>query len=181
MGHGEPDYDTQDEMEITTDAQLRALGHVVRHQVIGVLRERAATISQLAPQLGVLKGSLSHHLRVLEDAGLVRIVRIRTVRGGTERYYGLTARQFSLSEFRRAGAARSLLLRTAAQELDAAPDTLLSHTWLKRARLGPSSFDLFIRRLDALVDEFAAMGTRNDPQATLTIGIFQNGVPPETK
>ena len=40
------------------------------------------------------KGTVGHHLKVLERAGLVRVVRTRRVRAVTEKYYGRVARLF---------------------------------------------------------------------------------------
>ena len=42
------------------------------------------------------KGTVGHHLKVLEKAGLVRVVRTRKVRALTEKYYGRVARLFVL-------------------------------------------------------------------------------------
>ena len=42
------------------------------------------------------KGTVGHHLKVLETAGLVRVVRTRQVRALTEKYYGRVARLFEL-------------------------------------------------------------------------------------
>src|SRR6266508_912550 len=86
-----PDYDLQDYLEFHTPDQFKALGHPVRYRLLGLLLQRAATISQLAEALGELKGNISHHLKVLEQAGMVRLVGTRRVQGGTERYWGRTA------------------------------------------------------------------------------------------
>ena len=42
------------------------------------------------------KGTVGHHLKVLEKAGLIRVVRTRQVRALTEKYYGRVARLFEL-------------------------------------------------------------------------------------
>ena len=40
-----------------------------------LLRERAASTSELAVALEAPKGTVGHHLKVLESAGLIRVVR----------------------------------------------------------------------------------------------------------
>lgn len=49
-----------------------------------VLRQRPATLRQLAEAPGLAKGTVSYQLRVLREAGLVRLAGTRHVRGGTE-------------------------------------------------------------------------------------------------
>ena len=92
------DYDLAPTMRMTEPAQLKALGHALRTDVVGLLGERAATVSQLAEALDTPVGTVGHHVGVLEDAGLVRVVRTRQVRGITAKYYGRTAAVFLFDE-----------------------------------------------------------------------------------
>jgi len=79
--------------EMTVD-QARTIAEPTRNDVITLLAERPATISQLAEALGKPKGSVGHHVKVLEEAGLIRVVRTRQVRAITEKYYGRIARTY---------------------------------------------------------------------------------------
>ena len=88
------DYDAADTLVVSEPAQLRALGDEVRGRIIALLRERAASASELAGLLEMPKGTVGHHLKVLERAGLVHVVRTRRVRAVTEKYYGRVARLF---------------------------------------------------------------------------------------
>ena len=56
-------------------------------------RPRLST-TELAEKLGLPKGTVGHHLKVLEKAGLVHVVRTRQVRAVTEKFYGRVARLF---------------------------------------------------------------------------------------
>lgn len=76
--------------------QLRALADDARHRIVAILRDRAATTTELAEAVGLAKGTVAHHLKVLESAGLVKVVRTRRVRALTESYYGRVARLFVL-------------------------------------------------------------------------------------
>ena len=51
--------------------QLRALADELRGRIIGLLRERAWSTQQLARELEIPKGTIGHHLKVLERAGLI--------------------------------------------------------------------------------------------------------------
>ncbi|MEV0649549.1 helix-turn-helix domain-containing protein [Phytomonospora sp. NPDC050363] len=86
------------EQETTASAaQYKALAHPLRQRLLFTLDELdEATISQLAAQLGTLKGNVAHHLKVLEAAGLVVVSRTNTVRGGTERYFTRTTKQIHI-------------------------------------------------------------------------------------
>src|SRR6266567_1307564 len=89
-----PDYDLADRLALTTPSQVKALSHPLRTTILGLLHERAATVSELAVALERPKSTVAHHVKVLTDAGLLRVVRTRRVRAIEERFYGRTARMF---------------------------------------------------------------------------------------
>ena len=80
-------------MRVATPEQFKAMAHPLRQRLLFALIHQA-TISQLATAMGSQKGNIAHHLKVLTEAGMVRMVATRTVRGGTERYYQRTARRY---------------------------------------------------------------------------------------
>ena len=79
-----PDYESLDTMMVSEPAQLRALGDDIRTKIVALLRDRAASTTELAAKLGIPKGTAGHHVKVLERAGLVQVVRTRKVRAVTE-------------------------------------------------------------------------------------------------
>lgn len=89
-----PDYALADRLELTTADQVRAIGDELRTTLLGLLHERAATVTELATAVRRPKSTVAHHVGVLADAGLLRVVRTRRVRAIEERYYGRTARMF---------------------------------------------------------------------------------------
>jgi DNA-binding transcriptional ArsR family regulator len=70
---------------------VAALADELRVRILATTRERPASITELASHLGRPKGTVGYHLKVLERAGLVRVVRTRRVRAVTEKYYGWQA------------------------------------------------------------------------------------------
>src|SRR4051794_41792773 len=86
-----------DHLEVSSAAQFKALGHPLRHRLLFALGQEAATISQLATSLGTAKGNGAHHLGVLRDAGMVRIVETRQGRGGTGQYYRRAAKMSGIT------------------------------------------------------------------------------------
>jgi DNA-binding transcriptional ArsR family regulator len=75
------------ELVLRSPAQFRALGHPLRHRLFNLLRQRPATLAQLAAALGSTKGTVGYHVQLMVDAGVLRLAGTRRVRGGTERYY----------------------------------------------------------------------------------------------
>jgi DNA-binding transcriptional ArsR family regulator len=89
-----PDYDLVDRIVVTKPAELRALADPLRTTILDLLLERAATVTELAGAIGRPKSTVAYHVRVLVDAGMLRVVRTRRVRAIDERFYGRTARIF---------------------------------------------------------------------------------------
>jgi DNA-binding transcriptional ArsR family regulator len=94
----EPDYELDDVHVVTSDQELRAMFDPFRSILLQLLLERAATIRELAIATRRPKGTVAYHVRVLTAAGMVRVIRTRTIRGQQERFYGRTARLFSVGE-----------------------------------------------------------------------------------
>lgn len=90
--HHELDYEIEDVVVASTNAQLKAVADDTRMHILNLLMERAATVTQLAEALGKPKGTVGYHAKVLEDAGMIRVVRTNKVRAMTEKYYGRTGR-----------------------------------------------------------------------------------------
>src|SRR5437867_8316904 len=117
-----PDYDAEDVLIVREPEQFRAVGDDLRSKIVVLLREHARSTTELAETLGLPKGTVGHHVKVLEKAGLIRVVRTRQVRALTEKVYGRTARLFLFKssddadgeDVRNVAAAS---LRTAAEEM----------------------------------------------------------------
>ena len=66
-----PDYDAPDTLLVSDREQLRALGDDLRTKIIALVRDRARSIQELAHELELPKGTVGHHVKVLEHAGLI--------------------------------------------------------------------------------------------------------------
>lgn len=71
---------------------MKALADPLRSSLLDLVLERAATVKELAAAVGRPKSTVAHHVRVLVDAGLLRVVRIRRVKAIDEQWYGRTGR-----------------------------------------------------------------------------------------
>lgn len=158
VDHWDPtDYPAEDTLLIQDAEQLRALGGELRGRIISLLRERAWSTQQLARELDLPKGTVGHHLKVLERAGLIRVVHTRKVRAVTEMFYGRVARLFlfHIEDPEQARAAGASTLRDAAFQLErAVPEESM---WgLVLSRLTKKDADRFARRANRLLDDFRA-------------------------
>ena len=128
MNLPQPDYEADDILVVAETEQLRALADDVRLEIVALLRERAATTTELAGKIGLAKGTIAHHLKVLEAAALVKVVRTRQVRALTERFYGRVARLYVI------------------KSTDEKPQ--------ERVRLSPADAESFQRRVERLLRDF---------------------------
>ena len=160
-----PDYEAEDVLVVSDTEQFRALGDDLRTEIVVLLRDRAASTTELAEKLGLPKGTVGHHLKVLEKAGLVRVVRTRKVRAVTEKYFGRTARLFLFKsttdadgeDVRNVAAAS---LRRAAEELLPIGDDGRTTFAVVRARLNDADAKRLTRRLEKLIDDFRAANAK---------------------
>lgn len=73
---------------------IRVLGDPRRVKILRLLMTDPATLSQLGRIMGMHPAKIRHHLKQLEDVGLVEFVSSREVRGFIEKYYRATAQAY---------------------------------------------------------------------------------------
>src|SRR3954470_1513979 len=153
-----PDYEAADVLVVRRPEQLKALADDLRSRIVIHLREHARSTTELADRLGLPKGTVGHHLKVLESAGLIRVVRTRRVRAVTEKYYGRTARLFLYESTDAANAhdVRNIVaasLRVAADEILPLPPESDAPvcSGVCRVRLTGASARRFNKRLDKVL------------------------------
>ena len=166
------DYEAEDTLLVSEPPQLRAIADPLRTQLIQLLRDRARSTQELAAELGIPKGTVGHHLKVLEAAGLIRVVRTRKVRAVTEKFYGRTARLFlyQTEDAADGRAISAITLRQAANEVERAGHS--TGFGLVRARLTDKDFERFERRAQKLMDDFRAADTPGGKPRSLTTGLW---------
>jgi DNA-binding transcriptional ArsR family regulator len=174
----QPDYDAPDTLLVSEREQLRAIADDLRMRIVALLRDRARSTQELAHELGIPKGTVGHHMKVLERAGLIRVVRTRKVRAVTEKYYGRSARLFlwEVEDNADARALAAAALRQASYELELAPDR--ASFGFVRSRLTPAAAKRFDRRLKRLIDDFRTAETPDGVTHALAAG-FWPAEPPD--
>jgi DNA-binding transcriptional ArsR family regulator len=172
-----PDYDLDDTMQLTTAEQVRAIGDPMRTTILGLLHERAATVTELASAVKSPKSTVAHHVNVLAAAGLVRVVRTRRVRAIDERFYGRTARMFYVGLGRRADGGKALPadfndFEVAAKESVSAYDAGQLRSFIRHARIPAERAAEFWDRIDQATHEFDQLPRSGDTVYGFTVGLY---------
>jgi DNA-binding transcriptional ArsR family regulator len=171
-----PDYELLDALELTTPEQVRAISDSLRTTIIGLLHERAATVTELAKAVKRPKSTVAHHVNVLAAAGLVRVVRTRRVRAINERYYGRTARMFYMGLGQRSKDAALPLdfndFEVAAKESAAAYEAHQLRSFIRHARIPPERAAEFWSLIVPFVHEFDQLPRSGDTVHGFVVGVY---------
>ena len=167
------------EFMISTEQQFKAIADPTRTRILGIIQNQPATAKQIADRLKLPPGTVGHHLQVLEEAGLAKIVARRLVRGIIAKYYTRTARIFGYNFPPEVRGHTSIALDFAAKLRDELADTLAAQddaackTSFPRARLSPERFQAYQERVEALVNDFVSEPSDPEGQVySLFIALF---------
>ena len=176
-----PDYELADRMALTTPAQVKALSHPMRNTILGLLHERAATVTELATALGRPKSTVAHHVKVLTEAGLLRVVRTRRVRAIEERFYGRTARMFYVALEQNAEGddlPRDFNdFEVAARESVVAFEDGKLWGFIRHARISEAQASEFWERMADLVAEFDRLPRSGQTMYGFALGVYPTDQP----
>jgi DNA-binding transcriptional ArsR family regulator len=175
-----PDYDLADRIPLTEPSQVKALGHPLRNTILGLLHERAATVSELAVALDRPKSTVAHHVKVLVEAGLVQVVRTRRVRAIEERFYGRTARMFYVTVERSGGdelPGSFNDFEVAARESTGAYGDGKLWGFIRHARISEAQASEFWERMAELVAEFDQLPRSGQTMYGFAVGVYPTDQP----
>jgi DNA-binding transcriptional ArsR family regulator len=176
-----PDYELVERMEVTSPAQLRAMADPLRGTLLDLLLERGATVAELAAAVKRPKSTVAHHVNVLVEAGMLRVVRTRRVRAVEERYYGRTARMFYVGVVSQPGDDKTLVhanaLSVAAAEAIPAHGADELTSTLRHARITADQAAAFWLRVDELLREFAQLPRSGDTVFGFAAGLYPTDFP----
>jgi DNA-binding transcriptional ArsR family regulator len=171
-----PDYDLADTIELTTAGQVRAISDPLRTTILGLLHERAATVTELAIAVRRPKSTVAHHVSVLARAGLLRVVRTRRVRAIDERYWGRTARMFYVGLGRHADGAALPPdfndFEVAARESTEAYEIRQLRAFIRHARIPEQRAAEFWRRIDQVIHEFDRLPRSGETVYGFAVGLY---------
>src|SRR5215216_3460238 len=180
-GNSSPDYDLVERIALTRPSQVKAISHPVRTTILGLLHERAATVTELAVALERPKSTVAHHVKVLTEARLVQVVRTRRVRAVEERFYGRTARMFYVGVERSADGddlPRDFNdFEVAARESAAAYRDGKLWGFIRHARISEAQESEFWERMAELVAEFDQLPRSGETVYGFAVGVYPTDHP----
>ena len=181
INHQIPDYELADQLEVTAPAQLRALADPLRATILDLLLERAATVAELAAAVERPKSTVAHHVNVLVEAEMLRVVRTRRVRAIDERYYGRTARVIYVGVVNRPGedptTVHANALSVAAAESVPAHEADDLRSILRHARIPAQQAAEFWQRVGGVVREFSQLPRSGDTVYGFAAGLYPTDYP----
>jgi DNA-binding transcriptional ArsR family regulator len=172
-----PDYELAETIELTTAEQVRAIADPLRTTILGLLHERAATVTELATAVKRPKSTVAHHVKVLTEAGILRVVRTRKVRAIEERFYGRAARAFYVGIGHRDKGGRQLPMdfndfEVAAEESRTAYDEGQLRSFIRHARIPEERAAEFWRGVRDLILAFDKLPRAGDTTYGFTVGLY---------
>ena len=176
-----PDYELLDRIALTEPSQVKALSHPLRNTILGLLHERAATVTELAAALDRPKSTVAHHVKVLQAAGLVQVVRTRRVRAIEERFFGRTARMFYVA-LEQAPERDQMPLDFNDFEVAARESVEAYHDgklwgFIRHARITEEQASEFWVRMAALVAEFDQLPRAGSTMYGFAVGVYPTDHP----
>jgi DNA-binding transcriptional ArsR family regulator len=170
-----PDYELADRLALTEPSQVKAIAHPLRTAILGLLHERAASVSELAVALRRPKSTVAHHVGVLLEARLLQVVGTRRVRAIEERFYGRTARMFYVGVESSPGDRMPLDFNdfeVAARESAAAFASGKLWAFIRHGRISETQAAEFWERMATLVSEFEQLPRSGETVYGFAVGVY---------
>lgn len=173
-----PDYDLEDLRIVSSPQELRAMADPLRSTILDLVLERAATVGELAAAVGRPKSTVAHHVGVLAEAKMLKVVRTRRVRAIDERFYGRTARIFYVGVIR-PEQARVLAnyLSVAAAESAPAHEADDLRVIIRHARIPRERAAEFWERVFELTHEFMRLPRSGETVYGFVAGLYPTEYP----
>lgn len=160
-----------------TAEQASVFNERSRTDIMVMLAERPATTKQLAEALGKPKGTVGHHLKALEEAGLISVVRTRQVRAITEKYYGRLARTYVFPNLDEGATKDHGFVTEMMQEIREPADGEASMFTLRHARIPRERAEEYAAEMLRVAEEFAAEERGDETVYGFIVGIYPTDRP----
>ena len=166
------DYELADTFDVDTAERMKALGDPLRLLLVDLVLERAMTVTELAERVERPRGSVADHVKVLEQAGLLRVVRTRKVRAIEERFYGRSATTYVMHDQSGPLPFLEQVLAEIDLEHETGPGSPSGRHLSPRARIPAERANEFAERLLQLALEFVAEPRGGDVEYGMYLALF---------
>jgi DNA-binding transcriptional ArsR family regulator len=168
------DYELDTEVRVDHGRQLKAMADPLRSQILDLVLDRAASVTELADAVGRPKSSVAYHVDVLVDAGLLKVVRTRKVRAIEERFYGRVARTIVYDGLT-AGTPGDFLAEAFAETRSLAPEEMSST--LRHVRISGARAKEFFERVAELAVEFSELPREGEEAWAFLAAVYRSDHP----
>jgi DNA-binding transcriptional ArsR family regulator len=167
-------------MTLSDDKQIRAYAHPTRMEILEQLGREKQSVSGIARALGVHPANLTHHFKLLEKTGLIRLVEKRDTGRNLEKFYRAAAHHFTVNLAgetltNKKVLALSLLhdnLTEAIQALKGQGDEAITFGLLKNLKFKPEDAVKFQQRLMKLLEEYEKRAPKDGASYTVNISFY---------
>lgn len=166
---------------LTGDSQIKAYVHPTRIAILRMLAAKKRTVSSVAKELGVHPANITHHFKLLEKIGLVKLVEKRDIGKNIEKYYRSIARNFVVSVDESGKSNKQALeLSILRNDLSTAISTVKRKdkheviAVIKIARIQPGDVKLLQKKIMKLIREFSRYDSAKGSAYTLNISAYPN-------
>jgi DNA-binding transcriptional ArsR family regulator len=166
---------------LSTNSQIKAYVHPTRIAILRMLAAKKRTVSNVAKELGVHPANITHHFKLLERVGLIKLVERRDIGKNIEKYYRSIARNFVVSPGKATKSSKQALeLAILRNNLSTAIGTVKKDgkhdviAVIKIARILPRDIKSLQKRIMQLVREFSRYDSKHGRAYTLNVSVYPN-------
>jgi DNA-binding transcriptional ArsR family regulator len=166
---------------LTTNSQIKAYVHPTRITILRMLAAKKRTVSSVAKELGVHPANITHHFKLLEKTGLIKLVERRDIGKNIEKYYRSIARNFVVNADKSGKSNKQALeLSILRNDLSTAISTVKRDdkhgviAVIKIARILPGDVKLLQKKIMKLIREFSRYDSAKGRAYTLNISAYPN-------
>ena len=164
---------------LSTDSQIKAYVHPTRIAILRMLADRKRTVSSVAKELGVHPANITHHFKLLEKVGLIKLVEKRDIGKNIEKYYRSIAHNFVVTVGKSTKSNKQALeLAILRNSLSTAISTVKRNdkheviAVIKIARILPRDMKLLQKKIMKLIREFSRYDSTSGRVYTLNISAY---------
>jgi DNA-binding transcriptional ArsR family regulator len=166
---------------LNRDSQIKAYVHATRIAILRMLAVKKRTVSNVAKELGVHPANITHHFKLLEKVGLIRLVEKRDIGKNIEKYYRSIAHNFVVSVDKPGKSnKKAIALSILRNDLSTAISTVTRDdqreviTVIKIARILPRDVKPLQRKIMKLIREFTQCDSVKGTAYTINISVYPN-------
>ena len=166
---------------LVSEEHIKAYVHPTRMTIVSMISNKQRTISSVAKELGVHPANITHHFKLLEKSGLIKLVEKRDNGKNIEKYYRAVAYAFEvrMNESKPSNK-QALALSVLRDNLAAAIKHLENSSekkvigLLNSVRINHDNLSKFEKKLMKLINEFNLKDTADGESYILNISMYPN-------